>query len=53
MASYRYKGDVNGNNPTPPLTWEIGKYYLLTKWERPEGMIVGLHYRSKERECLT
>ena len=33
---YRYKGDVNGNNPTPPLTWEIGKLYLLTKWSCPE-----------------
>ena len=35
---YRYKGDVNNNNPTPAGTWEIGKHYLLTRWERPEGI---------------
>jgi len=35
---YRYKGDVNNNNPTPADTWEVGKCYLLTKWETPEGI---------------
>ena len=35
---YRYKGDVNNNNPTPADTWEVGKCYLLTKWERPNGL---------------
>ena len=35
---YRYKGDVNHNNPGPNVPWEIGKCYLLTKWERPNGV---------------
>lgn len=35
---YRYKGGGSHHPPTPADTWEIGKYYLLTKWERPEGI---------------
>tara|TARA_Y100000593_G_C4272234_1_gene317992 strand:+ start:481 stop:735 length:255 start_codon:yes stop_codon:yes gene_type:complete len=35
---YRYKGDVNHNNPAAIGGWQLGKVYLLIKWERPEGI---------------
>ena len=35
---YRYKGSRCGNSRVPADTWEVGKYYLLTKWETPEGI---------------
>ena len=35
---YRFKGDVNCNNPSRRDGWEIGKFYLLTRWEKPIGV---------------
>ena len=35
---YRYKGDVNYNNPSIRDGWQIGKVYFLVKWEVPEGL---------------
>tara|TARA_R110001583_G_scaffold101734_3_gene248197 strand:+ start:1268 stop:1513 length:246 start_codon:yes stop_codon:yes gene_type:complete len=32
---YRYKGYVNARLDGD---WKVGKAYLLTKWERPEGI---------------
>ena len=33
---YRYKGRVNAY--LDGVCWKVGKAYLLTKWERPEGI---------------
>ena len=33
---YRYKGRVNAY--LDGGCWKVGKAYLLTKWERPEGI---------------
>jgi len=58
---YRYKGDANNNHPTfrpHPWPWEIGKYYLLTKWERPEGisekspMLNAFFFVNGEERCV-
>ena len=55
---YRFKGDVNHNNPSRRDGWEIGKFYLLTRWERPEGisekspMLNAFFFVSGQERCV-